>query len=177
MREQSRLITSIAQAEGRDGSLLIDGVMERVAAARVTDDLLPLLGATPMTLGRPLVTAEDADGITVKGVVISHELWQRRFQGDPRVIGRRLTVNNFDVQIVGVMRPGFRLVLPAANHAEERVDVWLPRAFAPGLLYRGLTLLGASRPAATVAQAQAELNALAAGFAASIHRHTPTGCN
>ena len=128
---------SIAQAEGRDGSLLIDGVMERVAAARVTDDLLPLLGATPMALGRPLVTAEDADGITVKGVVISHELWQRRFQGDPRVIGRRLTVNNFDVQIVGVMRPGFRLVLPAANHAEERVDVWLPRAFAPGLLYPG----------------------------------------
>ena len=110
---------------------MIDGVMERVAAARVTDDLLPLLGATPLTLGRTLVTSEDADGIVVKGIVISHELWQRRFQGDPRVIGRRLTVNNFDVQVVGVMRPGFRLVLPAANHAEERVDVWLPRDFAP----------------------------------------------
>ena len=127
VRAQSRLITSIAQAEGRDASLVIDGVMERVAAARVTDDLLPLLGATPLALGRTLVTAEDADGIVVKGIVISHELWQRRFQGDPRVIGRRLTVNNFDVQVVGVMRPGFRLVLPAANHAEERVDVWLPR--------------------------------------------------
>ncbi len=175
VREQSRLITSIAQAEGRDGSLLIDGVMERVAAARVTDDLLPLLGATPMALGRPLVTAEDADGITVKGVVISHELWQRRFQGDPRVIGRRLTVNNFDVQIVGVMRPGFRLVLPAANHAEERVDVWLPRAFAPGLLYRGLTLLGRIAPAVTVTEAQAELNALAASFAASSPSSYPNG--
>ena len=175
VREHSRLITSIAQAEGRDGSLLIDGVMERVAAARVTDDLLPLLGATPMALGRPLVTAEDADGITVKGVVISHELWQRRFQGDPRVIGRRLTVNNFDVQVVGVMRPGFRLVLPAANHAEEQVDVWLPRAFAPGLLYRGLTLLGRLAPAVTVAEAQAELNALAASFAASSPSAYPNG--
>ena len=131
VRTQSRLITSIAQVEGRDASLEIDGVMEHVAAARVTDDLLPLLGATPLALGRTLVTAQDAHGIVVKGVVISHELWQRRLEGDPHVIGRRLTVNNFDVQVVGVMRPGFRLVLPAANHAEERVDVWMPREFAP----------------------------------------------
>ena len=42
---QSRLITSIAQVEGRDASLEIDGVMERVAAAKVTDDLLPLVTA------------------------------------------------------------------------------------------------------------------------------------
>jgi putative ABC transport system permease protein len=47
VRAQSRLITSIAQVEGRDASLMIDGVMESVAAARVTDDLLPLLSATP----------------------------------------------------------------------------------------------------------------------------------
>jgi hypothetical protein len=96
VRTQSRLITSIAQVEGRDASLEIDGVMERVAAARVTDDLLPLLGATPLALGRTLVTAQDAHGIVVKGVVISHEMWQRRLEGDPHVIGRRLTVNNFD---------------------------------------------------------------------------------
>ena len=175
VRAQSRQITSIAQVEGRDASLMIDGVMESIAAARVTDDLLPLLGATPLALGRPIVTSEDADGFVVKGVVISHELWERRFQSDPRVIGRRLTVNNFDVQVVGVMRPGFRLVLPAANHAEERVDVWLPRNFAPGLLYRGLTLLGRVAPGATVSQAQAELNALAAGFAASQPSAYPGG--
>jgi hypothetical protein len=40
----------------------------------VTDDLLPLFGATPLMLGRALVTSEDADDIVVKGVVISHEL-------------------------------------------------------------------------------------------------------
>src|SRR4029450_5113112 len=109
-------------------------------------------------------TAQDAAGIVVKGVVISYELWQRRFQGDPNVIGRRLTVNNFDGQVGGVLRPAFRLVLPPANHAEERVDVWLPKEFAPLLLYRGLTLVGRLVPGATVSQAQAELNALAAGF-------------
>jgi putative ABC transport system permease protein len=175
VRAQSRLITSIAQAEGRDASLLIDGVMERVAAARVTDDLLPLFGATPLTLGRALVISEDADGIVVKGVVISHELWQRRFQGDPHIIGRRLTVNNMDVQVVGVMRPAFRLVLPAANYVEERVDVWLPRDYVPSLLDRGLTLFGRVAPGTTVSQAQAELNALAASFGASHPSAYPNG--
>ena len=174
VRAQSRLITSIAEADGRDASLLIDGMMERVAAARVTDDLLPLLGATAL-LGRTLLTSEDADGIVVKGVVISHELWQRRFQGDPRVIGRRMTVNNFDAQIVGVMRPGFRLVAPSANHVEEQVDVWLPKEFAPGLLYRGLPLFGRVAPGATVTEAQAELTGLAAGFVASHPSAYPNG--
>ena len=175
VRAQSRLITHVAGAEGRDASLMIDGVMERVAAARVTDDLLPLFGARPMAFGRTLVTSEDADGILVKGVVISHELWQRRLQGDPRIIGRRLTVNNFDVQIVGVMRPDFRLVLPAANHAEERVDVWLPREFVPGMLYRGLPVVGRVAPGATVTEAQAELDTLAARFAASQPSAYPNG--
>ncbi len=175
VRAESRLITSIAHAEGRDGSLLIDGVMERVAAARVTDDLLPLLGATPLTLGRTLVAADDANGIVVKGIVISHALWQRRFQGDPQVIGRRLTVNNFDVAVVGVMRPDFRFVLPAANHVEERVDVLLPRNLVPTLLDRGLPLLGRVATGATLTQAQAELNGLAASFVASHPSAYPHG--
>jgi predicted permease len=175
VRTQSRLITSIAQVEGRDASLEIDGVMESVASARVTDELLPLLAATPLTLGRTLVGSEDLNGFVVKGVVISHELWQQRFQGDPRVIGRRLTVNNFDAHVVGVMPSGFRLVLPAANHAQERVDVWMSREFAPGLLYRGLTLLGRIAPGATVTQAQAELDTLAAGFVASHPSAYPGG--
>ena len=175
VRAQSRLITSIAQAEGRDASLLIDGSMARVAAARVTDDLLPLLGAIPLTLGRTLIRSADADGIVLNGIVISDELWRRQFQSDPRVIGRRLTVNNFDVQVVGVMRPGFRAVLPAASHVEERVDVWLPREFAPELLDRGLPLLGRLAPEATLTHAQAELNALAAGFVASHPSAYPDG--
>ena len=174
LREQTKLITGIAQTEGRDASLEIDGVMERVASARVTDGVLSLLGAIPL-MGRQIVNAQDADRYIVKGAVISHELWQRRFQGDPRVIGRRLTVNNFDAQIVGVMRPGVRLVLPGANHAEERIDVWLPREFAPSLLYRGLPLLGRLAPGATVAQAQAELDGLAKNFVASHPSAYPNG--
>ena len=175
VRAQSRLITSIAQVEGRDASLEVDGVMERVAAARVTEDLLPLLGAAPLTLGRTLVSGEDAQSYVVKGVVISHELWQRRLAGDPQIIGRRLTVNNFDVRVVGVMRPDFRLVLPAASHVEERIDVWLPWDPGAGLLYRGLPLVGRLAPGASVNEAQAELTALASSFVASHPSAYPGG--
>jgi putative ABC transport system permease protein len=175
VRSQSRLIRDIAQVEGRDASLTIDGAMESVAAARVTDEVLPLLGATPLLLGRAIDGSRDANGIVVRGVVISHDVWQRHFNGDPLAIGRRLVVNNYDVQVVGVMRPGFRLVLPAANHATENIDVWMPREFAPGLLYRGLMLLGRLAPGTTLAEAQAELDALAAGFAASHPSAYPGG--
>jgi predicted permease len=175
VRAQSRLITNVGQIEGRDASLEIDGVMERVNAARVTDDVLPLLGAAPLTLGRPLVMAQDARDFVVKGVVISHELWQRRLGGDPRVIGRHLIVNNYDVQVVGVMRPDFRLVLPAANHAEEHIDVWMPWNPGPGLLYRGLPLVGRLAPGTSLGEAQAELTALASSFEASHPTAYPGG--
>jgi len=175
VRLQSRLITSIAQVEGRDASLMIDGVMESVAAARVTDDLLPLLGAQSLPLGRPVRTAEDSRDYVLKGVVISHDLWLRRFNGDPQVIGRRLNVNNFDVRVVGVMPPGFRLVLPARSHADESIDLWLPKDFSPTLLYRGLPLLGRVAPGATVAEAQAEVTALASAFVASHPSAYPGG--
>ena len=123
VRSQSRLIRDIGQVEGRDASLTIDGTMESVAAARVTDEVLPLLGATPLLLGRAIDGSQDATGIVVRGVVISHDVWQRHFKGDPQAIGRRLVVNNYDVEVVGVTRPGFRLVLPAANHATENIDI------------------------------------------------------
>jgi putative ABC transport system permease protein len=175
VRTQSRLITNIAQVEGRDASLEIDGVMESVSSARVSNELLTLLGATPLALGRTLVTAVDTHDIVVKGVVISYELWQRRLGGDPQVIGRRLIVNNYDVQVVGVMRPDFRLVLPAANHAQERIDVWLPWNPGIGLLYRGLPVVGRLAPGASVAEAQAELTTLASSFVGSHPSAHPGG--
>jgi putative ABC transport system permease protein len=175
VRTQSRLITSIAQVEGRDASLEIGGMMERVAAAKVTDNLLPLLGAIPMALGRTLIASEDADDYVIRGVVISHELWQRLFEGDPRVIGRHLLVNNYDVPVVGVMRQDFRLVLPGAHHAEERIDVWWARDLAPDLLNRGLPLVGRLAAGTSVAEAQAELTTLTASFAASHPSAYPGG--
>ena len=77
-------------------------------------------------------------------------------------------MNNFDVQVVGVTRPDFRVYLPPADHVEERVDVWLPLGFTPSRLYRGAALVGRLAPGATIAHAQAECDARAAAFVARI---------
>jgi hypothetical protein len=53
--------------------------------------------------------------------VISDGLWRRRFGGDPAALGRRIQANNLDVQIVGILRPGFRVFLPQETLAEEEI--------------------------------------------------------
>jgi hypothetical protein len=52
----------------------------------VTGRSAAALGATPLALGRALVTSEDSNDIISKGIVIGHDVWQRRFNGDPGVI-------------------------------------------------------------------------------------------
>lgn len=163
LRQQSRLVTNLAIATGVNASLSVDGVMERVSAASVTDDVLPLLGANPMALGRTLIDRQD-QGPTgfVAAIVISHELWQRRFKSDPLVIGRHLEVNNLDVAVVGVTRPDFRVYLPPSGGVEERVDVWFPTGFDLRGVFRGDTLIGRLAPGATLTQAQVELDTILA---------------
>ena len=165
LRDASRTLVQVAAVEGRDASIEVDGIMERVAAARVTDDLLPLLGG-PLALGRMLDSQQDIRGVVLMGVVISHELWQRRFQGDAQVIGRHFIVNNFDVQVVGVTQANLRTYLPPTDHVEERVDVWLPMRYEPTRMYRGSALVGRLAPGATLAAAQAESETLARAFVA-----------
>ena len=167
LREQSRLVTNLATATGVSANLRIDDEMERVAAASVSDDVLPLLGANPMAYGRTLIDKED-QGPTgfVSAVVISHELWQRRFKSDPLVIGRHLEVNNLDVTVVGVTRPDFRVYLPPSALVEERVDVWFPNGFDLKGVFRGDTLIGKLAPGATLSQAQAELDTILAAVMA-----------
>ena len=174
-REQLSLVASLAYVEGRDATIELDGLMERVPAARATDDVLPLLGAVPLQHGRPLAVAQDARGVYMNGVVISYELWQRRFHADPRIVGRRFTVNNQDVQVVGVTRPDFRLYVPAENYAEDRIDIWMPATYSAGLLYRGRTMIGRLAPGATIADAQGEADRLAASFVARAPDAYPNG--
>jgi predicted permease len=175
LQQQSHLVTNVALVTGVDASLTVDGVMERVAAASVTDDVLPVLGVEPLAFGRTLVDKQDETVSFVSGVVISYELWQRRFQSDPQVVGRHLEVNNIDVQVVGVTREGFRVYLPPAANVPEHVDIWFPRGIEADRVYRGATLIGRLGPAVRVPQAQAELDALAARLVAAHPEAYPDG--
>jgi putative ABC transport system permease protein len=92
-------------------------------------------------------------------VVLSHELWQRRFGGDRNVTGRAMTLNGASFSIVGVMPPRFKF--PDGNP----VDLYTPLVFAPneltGRRAHTLTVIGRLKDGVTLETAQAELGAIA----------------
>ncbi len=174
LRARSRFLDSFGAINGVDAHVAVGRGYERVAAASVSDDLLPLLGAAPPAHGRLLRSAED-EGESVRSVVISDALWRRSFGGDPSAIGRQVQVNNLDVRIVGILRPGFRVFLPPDTVAAEEIDVWFPQGLPDSRQFRGLPVVARLAPGATAAQAQAELDTFATQFVADHPSAYPGG--
>jgi putative ABC transport system permease protein len=84
-----------------------DAGAERVRGGSVTPDLFPLLGIEPM-LGRQFRVEEAAPPGLESVVMLTHSLWQRRFGGDPAIIGKPIIVNDRARVVVGVLPTGFR---------------------------------------------------------------------
>jgi predicted permease len=163
LNEQSRSFEQVSMTSGVDANLEYQGETARVEALSVSDNFLPLLGVRP-ALGRTLDSAIDDGKEQARAIMISNKLWRSRFAADPGIIGKAVFVNNLEVRIVGVLPPGLRLFLPPEVSAAEEVDVWFPYALSPTRQYRGIPVVARLRPGVTLAQANAELETLAARF-------------
>lgn len=135
-----------------------DGPAEEVTVHLTTPSYFDVLGVEP-TLGR----SYHADEVAGAGaVVLSHRLWQRRYGGDPGVIGRTLQLETgTSSTIVGVMGPGFRAI-------GTMPDLWMAGDFfrIQSLDRRSsLHVIGRLRPGAAPREAQAEMHELAARLA------------
>jgi putative ABC transport system permease protein len=95
---------------------------ERVRAALVTAELFELLQVRPF-VGRAFATADGRPG-ACDCVMLGHGLWQRRFGGDPDVVGRSIPVNGRTRTVIGIMPPSFKL--PLDYRADRPSEVWLP---------------------------------------------------
>ncbi|HVT56984.1 MAG TPA: ABC transporter permease [Thermoanaerobaculia bacterium] len=131
---------------------------ELVQGAAVSHRLFPLLGVEPF-LGRLFTAAEDRPGAP-GSVVLSHALWTRSFEADPRVIGRWIAIDGRPHQIVGIMPSSFQF--PVQQQA------WVP--MSPSLAghsrgEREIDVLARLRPGVSLSQARAETAALAARLA------------
>ena len=104
-REESRTLADVAIWKGT--ALTVTGLAEpeRVDGIRVTFRLLPMLGVQPI-LGRAMAERDDEAG-SPEVVILGHGYWQRRFGGDPGVVGRRITVDGTAREIIGVLPEGF----------------------------------------------------------------------
>src|SRR5215207_6340145 len=121
-REQNRSFESIAIYNATAANLTGAGEPERLPIATVTADFFKVFGVNPL-LGRTFVEGEDAKGKN-QVCVISHAFWQRRFGGDPNVVGKSLSLNNTQTQVVGVMPAEFKF-------PRYEIDLWTPLAHDP----------------------------------------------
>src|SRR5262245_23464710 len=142
-----------------------DGEPERVGGVAASAEFFPLFGVAPQA-GRVFTAMEDQPGGD-KVVVISHSLWQRRFGGDPDIIGKTLTVNSEKRVIVGVMPPGFTFPrgpeMPPIFGFAGRNDVWIPLAWDARRWQqrsRETVALARLKSGVSRAQAQAELDTI-----------------
>ncbi len=158
-REHSQSFESLAAyfAFSDYGRLTLAGAgdPERLRYVGVSDNFLPTLGIT-LLHGRNF-TAEECRWQGPGAVILSYSFWQRRFAGDPAVIGRVLTLNQTPTTIIGVLprRFDFDAIFTPGNE----VDVITPFPLTPETARWGNTLLGIGRlkPGVTARQAQAEL--------------------
>ena len=128
-------------------------VPERVFTALLLDDLFPVLGMAPH-LGRGF-TAEELGPNGPPAAIISHRLWQTRFAGDPAIINRAIRISGRTASVVGVMPPGLVLI---------GTDLWIPWGGDPLTVPRNVrqfNVLARLAPDASLAQANAELGAIA----------------
>ncbi|MBX3280232.1 MAG: ABC transporter permease [Acidobacteria bacterium] len=134
------------------------GEPERLECGNLTPGLFAALGVAPIR-GR-LFLPEEAQQGRSDVVLLGYALWQRRFAGDEGLIGKQILLNGRSNTVVGVMPPGFAY--------PQAVELWRPLWF-PKEQYdqqrrgaRGLFVAGRLKPGVSQAQAQAELDQLAA---------------
>src|SRR5262245_41353835 len=103
VKTQNQVFEQVAVTIGASFNLTGQGGPEHVDGARVSASLFPLLGVKAL-FGRVVLPEEDQPGKPAV-VILSHGFWQRRFGGDPAVIGQKLILSGNSLEIVGVMPP------------------------------------------------------------------------
>jgi predicted permease len=168
LREQSKSFSDVAAFyELLPASVGGNGEPERVWGQAVTTNFFDVLGMR-MIAGRGFVASEDSAPM----IVIGEELWRRRFNGDPSIIGRSILLSGRTFTVVGVA--------PIAFHSVDQIlscQFWLPLGMAAQLVpnlppresreYHWLAVVGRVRPGTTRPQVVSELRTLAERFAKS----------
>jgi macrolide transport system ATP-binding/permease protein len=144
-----------------------DGAGETVHAALVSGNYYSLLGEAA-ALGRTFRPEEDRTPGSHPVAVLSYDFWQRRFGGNPGLLGGTITLNSIPYTVVGIAQKGFGGVLP------DSPDLWVPSMMQGNALpgndfltnrnARWLGMVGRLKPGTRRDQAQAEINVLARRF-------------
>ena len=159
LRAQNQALGALAAYTGSTAALSGVDAPEQITGVIASGDVFRVLLTKPLK-GR-LLTPEDEQPGGAPVVVISHGLWQRRFGGDPQIVGRVIKLDGRDREVVGVTPENFRF-----DFVNGATDFWLPiDPQASGYQQRGaifLEAIGRLKPGVSIEQANADLNVVAA---------------
>lgn len=168
--DRTDLFEGVAAVVEANGSLTTPGEMEPLNAAAVSDNFFEVLGVTPL-LGRSVTSAEAGARV----VAIGYDLWQRRFNGDPAIVGRRIEVDSASMLVVGVL-PAFQLQLGSGVRIPAEVDVFYPRGRGyENDPFRGNVVIARLHAGIDAGAADAAVNALGVNLSAMQPARYPTG--
>lgn len=167
VQQRQQVFSDLALAAGNAFTLTGRGNAEQLVGLHASASLLPVLGLEPV-LGRNFSAAEDrAGGEHV--VLVSHRIWQDRFNRDRSVLGQALTLNGAPYTVIGV--------LPEAASAFplNQVQIWVPRPaevsfLVPSQLDNGgffFQAIARLKPGVSLEQAREAMNVIAAGYRAA----------
>ncbi len=157
LRQQMQSVSDLATRERRGTVLVTDDESEDLPAEFVSRNFFEVLGVKPY-LGRFFLETDEAALKDTRTVVLSHRLWQRRFGGNPDLVGKPIELEAYVMTVLAIAPPGFN-GLERTNPA----DVWFPvgnDGLEAAREDRSLSLVGRLKPTATVKQAQMEVETI-----------------
>ena len=158
-QQQSVALESMAACASASLQLTSKNVTEALRGLEVSTSFLKVLRQTPL-LGRDFFPEEGQPGGN-HVVILSHELWQRRFEGQSDVVGTSLDIEGVPHTVVGVMGDGF--------HFPYDTQIWRPLVLSPERVARrgkrSLLVIGRLKPNISLRDAQAELSGISGRIA------------
>lgn len=160
IQQSSKTIAHVGIYQGAGTIITEGGDPERLLGAAVNADYFPALGVKPI-LGRVFTRDEDKPGAPAV-ILISEGLWQRRYGGDPNIIGREINLGG-KTTVIGVLPAGFEYPI-----SDDTQDFWEP-IFSASWMTEGtrqeranrfVSAIGRLKPGATLDQAKADLDLL-----------------
>jgi putative ABC transport system permease protein len=164
IRDQNHVFSQTSALYMTTQFLRVGDEPERLRGAYVSAEFFPMLGKNPV-IGRVFTAAEERSDQSL--IVLSYDLWQRRFNGDPNIVNQSLLINNKQTTVLGVMPSGFKFPV-----SQRQVDFWMPliSSISPaGRTARGavyMAIFARRKPDVSLGQAQNEVDAITARLAA-----------
>jgi putative ABC transport system permease protein len=164
-RERSSSFDAMAGMVDTRANLTGRGDPEEIVVQNVEAQFFPILGVSPL-IGRTFTDTENRDPQSLV-VILGYDFWQRRFGGDPAIVGQTIQLNGRPQTVVGVMPQGFRLFIKEFSLAGKPSDLWAPYVLPASARDAGgryMQAIARLKPGVPIARAQTELSAIAAAL-------------